>query len=54
MTYKQLKANHEAWKIWQDARKTAASHQNIEEWQRLNKAVDTLQSKATAITATIK
>lgn len=54
MNNEQLKANHEAWKIWQGARKTAASHQNIEEWQRLNKAVDTLHSKATAITTTIK
>lgn len=35
----QLKAqaNHRAWEIWQDARKTAASYQNIEEWQRLNR-----------------
>lgn len=38
------KANHKAWEIWQDARKTAASQENIVEWQRLNRATTALNA----------
>lgn len=38
------KANHRAWEIWQDARKTAAGQENIVEWQRLNRATAALNA----------
>ena len=44
MSDKQSAANFQAWEIWQSARKTAASHQDIKEWQRLNKAVTALNN----------
>jgi hypothetical protein len=44
MTDIKAQANHKAWEIWQDARKTAASHENIKEWQRLNRATTALDN----------
>lgn len=38
----QSAANFQAWEVWQSARKTAASHRDIKEWQRLNKAMNAL------------
>lgn len=41
---KKANANHKAYEVWQDARKSAAGSGNIEEWQRLHRAVTMLNN----------